>query len=171
MRELDNISTASRTVETLLTEYRANDEKRLAVLSSDPRILTVVKALEDDPLQKVADLQRRVSLSRYWLRHLFRTETGVSLGAYITHRKMNLAAFLLRSSNIRLTEIAHAVGYRHSPSFVRAFRKHFAYSPGAYRIVHQTLRAVGLTEATAATSLAKGSVLTGNADKTRDLLK
>lgn len=164
MRQPDSIVGDSKSLESLYRTCCATDQMHLVLISTDPRIPTIINAIESNPSERIEELQKRVSLGKYWLRHIFRRATGVSLRAFITHCRMNLAASLLRSSDMRLSEIARVVGYHHLPSFVRAFKKHFACNPGAYRIAHKTLRAVGLTERHVEDVLAQVKELANNTE-------
>lgn len=45
-----------------------------------------------------------------------------------------MASCLLLRTELNIKEIAHTIGYRHPPSFVRAFKKKYGTAPGQYRI-------------------------------------
>jgi transcriptional regulator GlxA family with amidase domain len=81
----------------------------------------------------VCDLARQVQLSPSHLRRLFKRETGVRLGAWLTEQRLQRAAQLLRHSYLSVKEITHAVGYEHVSSFTRAFERRFGDSPRRYR--------------------------------------
>jgi len=78
-------------------------------------------------------LARQVGLSRSTFAARFSTEVGMSPLAYLERWRLDLAASLLRSQRMGLEEVADRVGYASAPSFVRAFRRRFAVTPGAYR--------------------------------------
>jgi AraC-like DNA-binding protein len=48
-------------------------------------------------------------------------------------RRMDIAAGLLATAAIPVSEVARLVGYRHAPHFARAFRSRYGVSPSAYR--------------------------------------
>jgi len=72
-------------------------------------------------------------LSSSRLSHLFKAATGVSLQGFLTMRRLQVALHLLHSTEMPIKEISYRAGYRHAPSFVRAFRNHFGASPSGYR--------------------------------------
>jgi two-component system response regulator YesN len=72
-------------------------------------------------------------LSKSHLQHVFKRQTGLRLGQLIVEQKLRRAAHLLKSSNLRIKEIASSVGYEHTSSFIRAFERRFAEAPQAYR--------------------------------------
>ncbi len=74
-----------------------------------------------------------VNLSSSRLSHLFKTATGSSLQTYLSNCRLEKAAELLQSTEMPIKEVSYSVGYRHAPSFVRAFRNKYASSPNDYR--------------------------------------
>ena len=59
---------------------------------------------------------------------------GASLRTLLQGTKLEVAAQLLRSTQLTVGEISAAVGYSDPPSFVRAFRRHFGgVPPGEWR--------------------------------------
>jgi AraC-like DNA-binding protein len=51
----------------------------------------------------------------------------------VGEQKLRKAAWLLSSTDMRIKEITFEVGYEHSSSFVRAFRKRYVKTPQSYR--------------------------------------
>jgi transcriptional regulator GlxA family with amidase domain len=100
---------------------------------TDIRVRRVIEALEQSSRYGVGELASRVNLSVSRLSRLFKIETGVGLGKYITEVRLRHAARLLAATGEPVKCIASAVGYHHSSSFVRAFNARFAANPKAYR--------------------------------------
>jgi transcriptional regulator GlxA family with amidase domain len=97
------------------------------------RLRQVVEMIDSDPSLSIRDLAVGVSLSPAHLQRLFKQQTGIQLGSLVAEKKLQKAAQLLTVSNLSIKEIAHAVGYRHHSSFVRAFQRRFAQAPKNYR--------------------------------------
>ena len=97
------------------------------------RLRQVVEMIESKPSCSIRDLALKVSLSPAHLQRLFKRQTGTQLGGLVAEARLQKAAQLLTISNLSIKEIAHAVGYRHHSSFVRAFRRRFARAPKQYR--------------------------------------
>ena len=55
------------------------------------------------------------------------------MGEWLNEQRLQRAAHLLASSYMSVKEIAHAVGYEHASSFIRAFERRFAQPPAHYR--------------------------------------
>jgi transcriptional regulator GlxA family with amidase domain len=97
------------------------------------RIRRILEMIESDSSCKISDLALQLNLSESRLQHLFKQKTGVGLGHLLTEKRLQKAAMLLAHSNLRIKEIAAAVGYEHTSSFTRAFEQRFAQSPNVYR--------------------------------------
>jgi AraC-like DNA-binding protein len=81
----------------------------------------------------VSALARRAGMSRAVFARRFSAEFGSSPLRYLTERRRDQAAELLRSSELPLAEIAERVGYLSEFAFNRAFKRHFLVPPGSYR--------------------------------------
>jgi AraC-like DNA-binding protein len=97
------------------------------------RVLKILQMIQSQPLRRIEELAREFNLSHSRLEHLFKQETGVSLGQLLTEQRLTRAAHLLLHTNMRIKEIAHTVGYEHTSSFIRAFERHFMQAPRLYR--------------------------------------
>jgi AraC-like DNA-binding protein len=100
---------------------------------ADLRISKILKIVESEPSKSVQALARQANLSSSRLCHLFKAQTGKSLKSFLSDQRLERAAALLRTTEMRVKEISYAVGYCQGPSFVRAFRKKFDHSPTSYR--------------------------------------
>jgi AraC-like DNA-binding protein len=100
---------------------------------ADTRIQKVLLAIDGKPSETIQNLSRLVNLSSSRLSHLFKAQTGWNLSSLLWNRRMDRAADLLRSTEMRVKEITDCVGYGQMPSFNRAFKKKFGTSPTCYR--------------------------------------
>lgn len=76
-------------------------------------------------------------LSRYYLMHSFKKETGYTLYSYIQKKKLIKASNLIKSG-IAAGEVCSLCGFGDYSSFVRAFKKEFKLSPRQYYDHHTT---------------------------------
>ncbi len=100
---------------------------------ADHRVRRVIQAIETDPACDIQGLARMVNLSTSRLSHLLKTATGSSLQSFLSTWRLERAAELLHSTEMPVKEVSYRVGYRHAPSFVRAFGSKFGSSPTDYR--------------------------------------
>jgi AraC-like DNA-binding protein len=102
---------------------------------ADPVIgkaLIAIHTRLETPLS-VEILAREVGMSRSSFAARFGELAGEPPMSYVTRWRINHAAHFLRSSDQKIAAIAASVGYDSPPAFVRAFKRFFKISPGAYR--------------------------------------
>jgi len=80
------------------------------------------------------DLARRVSVSKEYLRELFRAEFGESITSYIIRRRIEHAVQLLRTTDDPIKKIASQTGFSSEHYFSRLFRKIMGLPPSQWRI-------------------------------------
>src|SRR6202046_2082505 len=115
----------------------------LTPASQDERLRRILEIIESGSLCTIGDLALEFHLSASHLQHLFKAHTGSRLGRRLAEQRLHRAALLLLQSNMSVKEVAYAVGYKHPPSFVRAFERFFQRAPGHYRQEMLTERRIG----------------------------
>jgi AraC-like DNA-binding protein len=85
---------------------------------------------EELSLTKVA---KAANISRNHLSEKFKQITGTNFVEYIAWTRFEKACDLLRNSNLRISEIAFAVGFQSLSQFNRVFKKLSEESPTQYR--------------------------------------
>jgi len=80
---------------------------------------------EDITIDKIAE---HFYLSRYYLMHYFKAETGYTIGNYITEKRLMLAKDLVRKG-CTVTEACYQSGFKNYSTFSRAFKKVFNTLP------------------------------------------
>jgi transcriptional regulator GlxA family with amidase domain len=85
---------------------------------------------------EVSSLADRVGMSRSNFSARFRTLVGESPLKYLTKWRVQKAAWLLRSSDAKLSEIAGRIGYESEIALSRAFNRFMGLPPGKYRQAH-----------------------------------
>jgi transcriptional regulator GlxA family with amidase domain len=105
----------------------------IVVSTQEVRIRKVLKLIESEPARSIEELAAQCNLSHSHLQHLFKQHTGVQLGHLLLEQRLLKAACLLENSNMSVKEIACAVGYEHTSSFIRAFERRFGIAPRTYR--------------------------------------
>jgi AraC-like DNA-binding protein len=94
--------------------------------------LALVHRQPSDPWT-IAELARRVGVSRSVLAERFRHFLGVPPMTYLAHWRLQLGAQLLTSTRHSVAQIAAEVGYESEPAFNRAFKREFASPPARFR--------------------------------------
>lgn len=81
----------------------------------------------------IAAVAAHFHLSPNHFGNLFKRETGESFSGYVARLRMNKAKFLLKNTDLKVTEIAQGVGYLDSNYFATVFRQTVGLSPTEYR--------------------------------------
>jgi AraC-like DNA-binding protein len=85
-----------------------------------------------EPLD-LAALAAAAGCSRYHFLRSFAAAYGETPGRYLTHRRVERASELLRSSTLTVTEVCMLVGFTSLSSFTRRFTEIVGVTPSAYR--------------------------------------
>jgi transcriptional regulator GlxA family with amidase domain len=81
-------------------------------------------------VQAIADA---IHVSSSHLAHRFRLETGMSVKAYLTRVRVEMARRMLMETDAKLESIASAVGFCDAPHLSRVFVQYTHRRPGEYR--------------------------------------
>lgn len=68
-----------------------------------------------------------------YLDRIFKKETGMSVSKYITHEKVNLAKFLLTTTDKSIADIALQIGFSNMSNFASMFKRMTGVNPNEYR--------------------------------------
>jgi AraC family transcriptional regulator len=97
------------------------------------RVLEYVDQHLDERLD-LETLAGEANFSRFHFHRLFAAMTGETIGDYIRRRRLETAAIRLASQpDLRVVEVALAVGFASTEAFTRAFKAHFGDPPAAWR--------------------------------------
>jgi AraC-like DNA-binding protein len=99
----------------------------------DGRVRKMLEMCASGTAFTIRELAVAFNLSPSYLRRLFKHQTGVCMGDWLSEQRLQRAAQLLANSYMSVKEIAHTVGYEHASSFIRAFERRFEQAPLRYR--------------------------------------
>ncbi len=85
-------------------------------------------------IRTLADVADALHLSKSHMQRVFRQETGMPMGAYLSRIRMQNAAYLLRTSTLPIGELYEQVGVGSRQAFYGMFVKQYGVSPQAYRL-------------------------------------
>ena len=81
----------------------------------------------------VDDVAKHLNISKVHLQRVFKQETGTTVGEYITRIRMSNAAYLLRHTNIAISDMDMKIGMNTRQSFYATFKKYYGISPRSFK--------------------------------------
>lgn len=78
-------------------------------------------------------LAKILHVSRRHLIRLLQENYGMTYRQKLIHTRMDYAAWLLRTTGMKISQICSTVGYNSEAAFFRVFRQHFGVTPKKYR--------------------------------------
>ncbi len=121
-------------LELLILLNRTLENQQLSFPSaarSNRRIVDVLSYINshlDDPSLSVDTVAAHCYLNRSYLMHLFRQETGYTIGNYLTEKRLFTARQLIQQG-FSVTEACMRSGFTSYASFYRSYRKKFSEPP------------------------------------------
>ncbi|WP_270179755.1 AraC family transcriptional regulator [Alkalihalobacillus sp. CinArs1] len=93
--------------------------------------------MEDHLLEEITvrDIAAAAYLSPFHFQRAFTILTGTTLAEYLRRRRLTLVAQELKSSDVKIIDLAYKYGYDTPESFSKAFRKQHGVSPSEARKV------------------------------------
>ncbi|MDD2362634.1 MAG: AraC family transcriptional regulator [Oscillospiraceae bacterium] len=85
---------------------------------------------KDGSLSELAEIMH---YDLFWLSKEIKSATGFSYTVLIQEKRLSQSAFLLRTTKMKITDIANAVGYTNISYFHRLFNSKYGVSPKKYR--------------------------------------
>lgn len=79
------------------------------------------------------EVSRRLDITPEYLSTLFNREVGINFSIFLKRFRISHAKRLLKGSELKVYEVAEAVGYSDAKYFARVFKEEEGVSPGDYR--------------------------------------
>ena len=102
--------------------------------SEDGAVLQVLRYIEDNyrngSLSEAAEI---LHYDLYWLSREIKRKTGRNYTDFVQDKRLSQAVFYLTNTNMKISDIAIAVGYDNTSYFHRLFSARYGVSPKKYR--------------------------------------
>jgi transcriptional regulator GlxA family with amidase domain len=85
-----------------------------------------------EPLD-LESMAKAAGLSKFHFHRMFATAYGITPAAYVSQRRVERAQDLLRSTNLSVTEVCHAVGFSSLGSFSSRFKEIAGETPREFQ--------------------------------------
>jgi two-component system response regulator YesN len=114
-------------------QIKAYSDRRSDNIRSDlmERIRRFIQGnIKEITLQAVAD---NVNLHPVYVSNLFKQETGENFSNYVLRLRMEKAVQLLKYKDLRISQIAHEIGYQKPQYFIKLFKSQYGMTPQEYK--------------------------------------
>lgn len=100
-------------------------------LKYDKQIAEILKYINNNLSEDLSTLKLsdKFFISKYYLMHKFKKETGYTLHNYVIQKRLLIAKELIKSGE-SITKVSLQCGFKDYSSFLRAFKKMFNSTPG-----------------------------------------
>ncbi len=126
-----------------LRSWAATEANRAGWLGGlgEERIGRVLAAMHADPFARwtVGSLAAVASMSRSIFAERFSAAVGEPPLRYLARWRLTIAADMLRSGGLKVTEAAYKTGYASDAAFSRAFKSHFGYAPSEAKALQSAI--------------------------------
>lgn len=102
--------------------------------SSNQKIADILHYINEhlDGDLSIESLSKKFFISRRYLMHIFKQETGYSIGKYINAKRLFFARDKIQHG-MSLTEACYSSGFQHYSTFTRSYYRMFGSTPGALK--------------------------------------
>lgn len=123
---------------TIFAQHLALVSNQLLVIRANaepPAISNAKKFIHEHQADEISlgDVAKAVNTSTFYFCKLFKKATGLNFTDYLSRVRIEKAKNLLLNPNLRVSEIAYAVGFQSLTHFNRVFRRLCGSSPTGYR--------------------------------------
>jgi AraC-like DNA-binding protein len=131
----DNLGKANLCLYHFISSFLYPDKERSEEDEAKNRIDGTVKYMQQhlSAILTVEDLAQQCDLSPSHFSNLFKKATGMSPLNYFIHLKLQKARLLLYTTDMKIKDVAAAIGYDDPYHFSRLFKKTMHVSPEQYR--------------------------------------
>lgn len=127
------ISTLYNFLYVLLAEFpQKTDEIKITSKMYVEEALAYIQSHYQENLS-VISIADHLAIDRSYLHRIFKSYTNLSPQEYILNFKMEKAAVLLTTTNLKIGDISRSVGYNNTLLFSKTFKKIKQYTPTEYR--------------------------------------
>lgn len=113
--------------------FAKNNDVLIDSIEYDEKIIEVLNYINENIEEKInlVDLEKTFHLSKYYLCHLFKKNTGFSIVEYIIYKRIIKAEELILSG-MPIIQVSNEVGFGDYTNFYKAFKKISGVSPHKY---------------------------------------
>ena len=111
--------------------YDSRQEKELKAMTE--QLKAIIEQQMEDPDLSPEKLARTMGISRTKLYRDLKRIDGFSLAYYLRNARLEKAAYLLRHSDLNVSEVMYDVGFINSSHFTKIFKQKYGVTPSDYK--------------------------------------
>lgn len=123
-------------VEEMIATIRHSNDDAFDTIPIVDRIKAIIDEEGAEDIS-VNEISQRLGISRFYMAHLFKKYTGTSIMDYKNEYRLTKAKKLLISSDMKISDIAHEIGFSSPSFFGKKFHESEGVSPIDYRKLHK----------------------------------
>lgn len=102
---------------------------------SESNIDEIINYINDNYSSKITldNLVEMFYVNKYYLCHIFKNETGISIINFVNAKRLSEAEKLLKFSDLSITEICYKIGFNSINHFLKLFKSAYSATPKKYR--------------------------------------
>lgn len=81
----------------------------------------------------LADVAKMFYVNPTYLSRVFKREIGIGFNDYLRKRRLEVSAELIKTTNLKIYEVANLVGFDNPNYFMKKFLEHYGVTPSKYR--------------------------------------
>lgn len=115
----------------LLNQAILNENIHFAkAISANPTILTIMDYINGHIIENLTidAISEKMYLNRSYIMHVFKEETGYTIGKYITEKRLFIAKRYIQNG-ASVTEACFQSGFKNYSAFYRAFKRKYKFLP------------------------------------------
>ncbi len=106
--------------------------------SEEGAVIKIFRYIEENYRNgSLTELARLLNYDIYHLSGEIKKKTGRTFTQLIQDKRLSQSAFLLKNTNLKVSQVAAAVGYENISYFHRIFTKQFSVTPRVYRLANK----------------------------------
>ncbi|MEN6316463.1 MAG: AraC family transcriptional regulator [Clostridiaceae bacterium] len=120
-----------------ITEHQKtrHTENATPLKKPESKVVDIIKYVNENYNAKITldDLVDRFYVNKYYLCHVFKNETGLSIIDFVNSKRLAEAEKLLRYSDESVTDICYKVGFSSINHFLKLFKSTYDLTPKKFR--------------------------------------
>lgn len=122
------------TMGLLFVQLLNHTDKLSAGSKEQNTIVRVLRYIEEHYAdESLSEIAQQLHYDFAWLSREIKRQTGKTYTELVQEKRLSQAAWMLKNTHHKVSDIALSVGYENSSYFHRLFCAHFGISPNAYR--------------------------------------